>query len=517
MRRQRGMRVANAAANAPRSIHEQETTMGAPEALSFLDPARWQGRVYSPAWASAQGGTAHVIEPATSTTLATVGLAGPADMAAACQGAAAAQPAWAALPPRERAAVLRRAGDLFTQHFDELAMFIARETGGILPKAQHEVREAATLCHLAAGLVLQPQGLALPTVPGRLNLARRVPHGVVGVISPFNFPLILSLRAVAPALAAGNAVVLKPDPQTPVSGGFIIARAFQEAGLPPGVLHVLPGGPAAGEALVTDARVRMVQFTGSTAVGRRIGELCGKHLKKVSLELGGKSSLIVLDDADLDRAASNVAWGAWLHQGQICMASGRVLAHEKIAAALVERLVQKALHMPVGDPRSGQVALGPMINARQVERAHAIVQDSVRAGARLEAGGTSEGLFFKPTVLSGVAPGMRAFSEEVFAPVVCLSTFSSDDEAVHLANDTEYGLAAGVISPSIARAMAIGDRLRVGMLHINDQTVNDECTNPFGGMGCSGNGGRVGGPADLDEYTQWQWVTVKGEAPQYPF
>jgi benzaldehyde dehydrogenase (NAD) len=491
--------------------------MGAPEALNFLDTARWTGRVYSPTWSAPKGGAVDVMEPATGRVMAQVGLANAADVGAACEGAAAAQPAWAATAPRERAAILRRAGELFLQHLDELSLVIARETGGILPKAQHELREAATLCHLAAGMVLQPQGVTLPTTPGRLNIARRVPHGVVGVISPFNFPLILSLRAVAPALAAGNAVVLKPDPQTPISGGFIIARVFQDAGLPEGALHVLPGGAEAGEALVTDPHVRMIQFTGSTAVGRRIGELCGKNLKKVSLELGGKSSLIVLDDADLDRAASNVAWGAWLHQGQICMASGRVLVHEAVAPALIERLVAKATHMPVGDPKTGQVALGPMINARQVARAHAIVHDSVKAGARLEAGGTHDGLFFKPTVLSGVKPGMRAFAEEVFGPVANITTFTTDDEAVALANDTEYGLAAGVISSSIARAMAIGDRLKAGMLHINDQTVNDECTNPFGGMGCSGNGGRVGGPADLDEYTQWQWVTVKGEAPQYPF
>ena len=402
-----------------------------------------------------------------------------------------------------------------------VALLIARETGGILAKAEHEVREAATLCQLAAGLVLQPLGLTLPTAPGRLNLARRLPHGVVGVISPFNFPLILALRAVAPALAAGNAVVLKPDPQTPVSGGFTIARVFEDAGLPAGVLQVLPGGAEAGEALVTDPQVRMIQFTGSTAVGRRIGELCGKHRKKVSLELGGKSALIVLDDvtseAELDRAASNVAWGAWLHQGQICMAAGRVLVHETIAAALIERLVAKATHLPVGDPTSRQVALGPMINAKQVARAQAIVDASVKAGAKLEAGGTHQGLFFQPTVLSGLKPGMRAFDEEVFGPVVNLSTFRTDDEAVALANATEYGLAAGVISRSVGRALALGERLKTGMLHINDQTVNDECTNPFGGMGCSGNGARVGGPADLDEYTQWQWLTVKGEAPQYPF
>jgi benzaldehyde dehydrogenase (NAD) len=491
--------------------------MGIAETPAFLSPQHWDERVFTGTWTSTKGGAREVVEPATGEALARVGIADGADMGQACEEAAAAQPAWAAMAPRERAEIMRRAGTLFEQHAEELALFIARETGGILPKAQHEVREAATLCHLAAGSVLQSQGVVLPSTPGRLSFARRVPHGVVGVISPFNFPLILSLRAVAPALAAGNAVVLKPDPQTPVSGGFIIARVFEEAGLPAGTLQVLPGGPDAGEALVTHPLTRMIQFTGSTAVGRLIGEQCGKHLKKVSLELGGKSALIVLEDADLDLAASNVAWGAWLHQGQICMASGRVLVHEKIAPALIAKLVEKAEHMPVGDPKTGQVALGPMINAKQVERAYGIVHDSVQAGAKLEAGGTHEGLFFKPTVLSGVRPGMRAFAEEVFGPVVNISTFASDDEAVALANDTEYGLAAAVISPDVARALAIGDRIKTGMLHINDQTVNDECVNPFGGMGCSGNGGRVGGPADVDEYTQWQWVTVKGEAPQYPF
>ena len=356
----------------------------------------------------------------------------------------------------------------------------------------------------------------MPSTPGRINMAKRIPMGVVGVISPFNFPLVLSMRSVAPALAAGNCVVLKPDPQTTITGGYIIARVFQEAGLPDGVLHVLPGGPDVGGALVSAPEVRMIHFTGSTAVGRLIGEQCGKHLKKVSLELGGKSPLIVLEDADPDRAASNIAFGAWLHQGQICMASGRILLHEKIASAVIERLVQKATHLPVGDP-TGAVAIGPMINARQVAKAQAIVDDSIKAGAKLEAGGTHDGLFFKPTVLSGLKPGMRAFNEEIFAPVVNITTFASDDEAVALANQTEYGLSSAVISPNVARALAIGERINAGMLHINDQTVADECTNPFGGTGCSGNGTRVGGPANLEDFTQWKWVTIKAEAPMYPF
>jgi benzaldehyde dehydrogenase (NAD) len=357
----------------------------------------------------------------------------------------------------------------------------------------------------------------LPSVAGRTSYARRVPHGVVGVISPFNFPLILSMRSVAPALALGNAVVLKPDPQTPVSGGFLIARAFEEAGLPPGVLQVVPGDAEAGAAVVEAPEVRMIAFTGSTAAGRKVGELAGRLLKKVSLELGGKNTLIVLDDADLDLAASNAAFGAFFHQGQICMATGRIVAHRKIAEELTRRLVEKAKSLPIGDPASGMVAIGPLINARQLQNVDSIVRASVEAGAVLEAGGTYEHLFYKPTVLSNVRPGMRAFDEEIFGPVAVVTPFDSDDEAVELANRTEYGLSCAVIGTSLPRATAIGDRLKCGLLHINGQTVADECVNPFGGRGDSGNGGSMGGPADPDEYTQWQWVTMKGAAERTPF
>jgi len=487
------------------------------KATQFLDPTCWGGKIFNGDWVHPTGGSVEVVEPATGSVLATVGLANAHDVAVAAESAAAAQRQWLTMPPRERAEIFRRAAVVLQENVDVLGLWIARETGALVMKGQHEIREAITLLHLAAGKPLESQGLLLPSTPGRLSYARRVPHGVIGVISPFNFPLILSLRAVAPALAFGNAVVLKPDPQTPVSGGFIIARAFELAGLPKGLLHVLPGGAEAGEALCSDPNIGMIAFTGSTGVGRRVGELAGKNLKKVSLELGGKSSLIVLDDADLELAASNVAWGAWLHQGQICMASGRVLVHERVAAELTALLVEKAKHLPVGDPAREQVALGPIINGKQLQRVHGIVTDSVVAGARLEAGGTYDKLFYRPTVLSGVKAGMRAFDEEIFGPVVNLTSFASDDEAVRLANQTSYGLAAGVIGRSVGRAMAIGERLNAGMLHINDQTVADDCVNPFGGRGCSGNGGSVGGPADADEFTQWQWVTVRETPNRYPF
>ena len=225
-------------------------------------------------------------------------------------------------------------------------------------------------------------------------------------------------------------MVLKPDPRTALTGGFIIARLFEEAGLPKGVLQVLPGGAEAGEAICTDPDIAMVSFTGSSAVGRRIGELAGKHLKKVQLELGGKNAVMVLDDADLDGVASACAFGAWFHQGQICMTTGLIIAHEKIADALIEKLVAKAKHLPVGDPTSGQVALGPVISRSQVDRIHGIVKDTVAAGAKLCAGGTFDGPFYRPTVLAGVKPGMRAFDEEVFGPVAAVATFATEDEAV---------------------------------------------------------------------------------------
>ncbi|CAG4912022.1 benzaldehyde dehydrogenase [Paraburkholderia saeva] len=484
-----------------------------------FDITRWHGKLFGGTEGTlySSGEVADVVEPATGEVLTRVGMANAAAMEAACCSAALAQEAWGALPPRERSAVFRRAALWMEQHTDDLARYIARESGSVLPKATLEVHEAINLLNIASGLPLQPPGLVLPSSGGRHSYARRVPHGVVGVISPFNFPLILSMRSVAPALALGNAVVLKPDPQTPVSGGYILAQAFEAAGLPGGVLQVLPGRSDAGIALVAAHEVGMIAFTGSTAAGRAVGELAGRHLKKVSLELGGKNALIVLPDADLDVAASNAAFGAWFHQGQICMATGKILVHRDIADAFIERLVEKANRLRVGNPLDDGVALGPLINARQVANVHRIVTASVDSGATLAAGGTHDRLFYRPTVLTNVKPGMPAFDEEIFGPVASVSTFETDEEAIALANQTRYGLSAGVIGKDLARAMGIGEMLRTGVLHINAHTVADEGTNPFGGRGQSGNGGSMGGPADHDEYTQWQWVTVRPAAEKMPF
>ena len=485
-------------------------------ASTFMDAGHWAGNFFTGAWQAA-GSTSAVTDKACAQVLGQIGMATPADLAAAAQSATAAQAAWADFPPDERAAIFRRAAALVEQHRDEMAGWIMRESGSTRAKADTELRSTLNTLHASAAMMGEPNGLMLPTRSDRMSFARRVPHGVVGVIAPFNFPLTLAIRAVAPALVTGNAVILKPDPQTAVCGGFLIARIFQEAGLPAGLLHVLPGGADVGEAICTDPRIGMVAFTGSTAAGRKVGALCGAHLKKVSLELGGKNSLVVLEDADLDAAASGAAFGAWLHQGQICMATGRILASAKIAAELTERLAAKASKVQVGDPARDKVGLGPVINERQLRGIHALVQDSVAAGATLHAGGTHEQLFYRPTVLGNVKPGMRVFDEEVFGPVASVTPFSTDDEAVELANSTEYGLAAAVMSRDTARALALGKRLKVGLLHINDQTVLGDPHIPFGGRGHSGNGSRIGGPANWDEFTQWQWITLRGTPPAYPF
>lgn len=482
----------------------------------LLTEALWRGRWFDGGWRETAQ-TAPVTDKATGEEISRIGLATPEDLAACARAAAAAQAAWAQTAPEQRAAVFRRAAALVEQHREEFALWNMRETGGIRAKAESELRSLLATLHLSAGMLGEPQGLILPSGPERQSYARRVPHGVVGVIAPFNFPLTLSIRAVAPALATGNAVLLKPDPQTAVTGGVLIARVLEEAGLPAGLFHMLPGGADVGEAICTDPRVAMVAFTGSTAAGRKVGALCGANLKKVSLELGGKNSLIVLEDADLDAAASGAAFGAWLHQGQICMATGRILAHEKIAAELTRRLAEKARKVPVGDPAREKVGLGPVINERQLQGIHRLVRGSIEAGARLHAGGEYDGPFYRPTVLGDVQPGMPAFDEEIFGPVACVTPFASDDEAVQLANRTEYGLSAAVMSRSTGRALALGQRLRVGLLHINDQTVNGDPHAPFGGRGASGNGSRVGGPANWDEFTQWQWITVRETPPAYPF
>src|SRR3954449_6575491 len=343
-----------AAATRPREAKETSD-------MGLLDDGAWHGKVWTGSGTDGSGGTYDAVEPATGDVIAPVGKATPADVHTAAERAVGAQRAWAAAPFEERARVLRRAGEVLEAHADEIKGWLARESGAIQPFGDFQVHTSAAECYEAAALPSHPYGELLRSGSPRLSFARRLPVGVVGVIAPFNVPTILAIRAVAPALALGNAVVLKPDPRTAISGGAMFARVFEEAGLPAGVLQVLPGGADVGEALVVEPAVRVIAFTGSTRAGRAVGALAGQHLKRAHLELGGNSALIVLPDVDVPAAASVGAFGSFNHAGQICMATSRHLVHESIAEEYTAVLADKVRDLPVGDPFRGQGGVGPVI------------------------------------------------------------------------------------------------------------------------------------------------------------
>ena len=487
--------------------------------MGLMDRETWDGKVFvGGGWVPGSDGDYAVVEPATGDELARMGKASADDVAAAAASAADAQQAWAETPYPARAAVLRKAGDLWTEHADEISWWNIREVGAIPPMAAFALHVAGQECYEAAALPSRAYGELIPSEEPRLSLVRRRPVGVVAVISPFNVPIILGIRSVAPALALGNSVILKPDPRTAVTGGVAIARIFEEAGLPAGVLQMLPGGPEVGESIIADPRVRVVSFTGSTAAGRRVGELAARHLTRAHLELGGNSALVVLPDANVDQAVTLAAFGSFFHQGQICMTTGRHIVHESLYDDYVERLAGKAAHLPVGNPATAEVALGPVIDAGQRNKIHALVTASQNAGAKVVAGGDYEQLFYRATVLADVPPASPAFAEEVFGPVAPVVAYSSVDDAVRIAADTEYGLALGIVTRDIMRGLDVAEKIPSGIVHINDQTVSDEANIPFGGVGASGTGARFGGPAaNVDAFTDTQWVTVRSEPPPYPF
>ena len=457
-------------------------------------------------------------EPATGRLIATVRGSTTDDVARAAAAAREAQPAWAETSYQERARILRKAADIYEANRAEFGTWTMRETGASHSKMHHESNFAYGEILSAATLPWQPYGSLVPSVvKGRLSMIRRIPVGVVGAITPWNSPSVLGMRVVAPALALGNAVILKPDPQTPVIGGAMFEAVFREAGLPEGLLQIVVGGADVGEALVTDPNVNVVSFTGSTAAGRRVGELAGARLKRVALELGGNNAFIVLDDADLAAATAAGAFSSFQFQGQVCFAAGRHIVHESVAGDYVEALRSKAEGLRMGDPYRDDVQLGPIVNEKQVRRVADIVDRSVAGGARLVIGGGHEGLFYEPTVLVDVTQDLPAWTDEIFGPVAPVTTFRTDEEAIALANSSEYGLVGAVYSRSLSRGLSVANRIKAGMVHVNDGTLNDEATIPFGGTGMSGNGARYGGEANLDNFTEWQWVTVRDEPPTFPF
>ncbi len=479
----------------------------------------WAGAVFvdghfQPA---AGGGEFAIRDKATGETLGTAGEGGAADVDAAVASALAAQAAWAGRTYAERAAVLRRVAAVLEADPD-LRELIMRETGSIGGKADYEIGAAASELIEAGGLAARPVGEVLQTGhAGRSSVSERVPVGVVAVITPWNFPLVLGMRVIAPALALGNTVVVKPSPETPACGGLAIAQLFVEAGAPEGIVQVVPGGEEVGRRMVEHPDVAMVHFTGSTHVGREIARTAGGLLKKVSLELGGNNALVILDDADLDQAAMIGAWSTFHYQGQTCITAGRHIVAAAAADAYVDRLTTRAAAITLGNTVTEPVGLGPMINQTQIDRAKAMLDEAVAEGARVLTGGTVDGPFFRPTVVVDVPRSSRLWNEEIFAPIAAVLTVDGDDEAVEVTNDSPYGLVCSVVGGDVHRASEVARRLHAGMVHVNDATPQDEALAPFGGVGQSGLGGRSGGDSNLEEFTERRWLTVNEVPVHYPY
>ncbi|SOF00545.1 vanillin dehydrogenase [Burkholderia sp. OK233] len=443
-----------------------------------------------------------------------------ADAVAAAEAAAAAFPAWSALGPSERRALLMKAAHALEARSEAFAAVMAAETGASAMWAGFNVHLAAGGLMEAAALTTQIGGELIPSdVPGSLAMGVRQPAGVVLGIAPWNAPVILAVRAIALPLACGNTVVLKGSEVCPGTHGLII-EVLQEAGLPKGVVNFVTNAPAdAGavvEALIAHPKVRRVNFTGSTHVGKIIAATCARYLKPSVLELGGKAPLIVLDDADLDAAVNAAAFGAFANSGQICMSTERIIVDERIADPFVAKLAQKARGLPLGDPRKGPVVLGSVVDMSTVERCNALIDDALAKGATLVCGGKADSTLMPATLLDHVTPVMRIYDDESFGPVKGIVRVNGEDEAVACANDNEYGLSSAVFSRDVARAMNVARRIESGICHVNGPTVHDEAHMPFGGVKGSGFG-RFGGQAGIAEFTDLRWITVQTTPRHYPF
>ncbi|MBB4866632.1 aldehyde dehydrogenase (NAD+) [Pseudomonas nitritireducens] len=485
-----------------------------PYANLHLQPLAGQWR------AGGAGSTLRNCNPFDGSLLLEIPQASRDDLDAAFREAAAQQPAWAALPPAERSALLHRVVALFDQRREEIVDWIIRESGSTRLKATLEWGAARAITLEAASFPSRVHGRLLDSnVPGKESRVYRSAIGVVGVISPWNFPLHLTQRSLAPALALGNAVVVKPASDTPVCGGLLLARLFEEAGLPAGVLSVVVGaGSEIGDAFVEHPLPGLVTFTGSTPVGRRIGSLAsgGNHLKHVALELGGNSPFVVLEDADLQQAVNAAVFGKFLHQGQICMAINRIIVVDALYDAFAERFVERVRQVRVGDPQLEQTAVGPIINARQLEGLLEKIARARREGATPLYEGGVQGQLLAPHVYGDVEPHMDIAREEIFGPLVGLLRARDEDHALELANASEYGLASAVFTQDLERGVAFARKVRAGMTHVNDIPVNDEANAPFGGEKNSGLG-RFNGDWAIDEFTRDHWVSVQREPRHYPF
>ncbi|KAB1983496.1 MULTISPECIES: aldehyde dehydrogenase family protein [Streptomyces] len=436
----------------------------------------------------------------------------------AYRAAERAQKKWGATNAYARRAVFEKALAVIDEREEEITEVIIAELGGTRLKAAFELHLVREFLRESVQLALRPEGKIIPSpVDGKENRLYRVPVGVVGVISPFNFPFLLSVKSVAPALALGNGVVLKPHQNTPIAGGSLVAKIFEEAGLPGGLLNVVITDIAEiGDAFIEHPVPKVISFTGSDKVGRHVATVCAANFKRSVLELGGNSALVVLDDADIDYAVDAAVFSRFVHQGQVCMAANRVLVDRSVQAEFTEKFVAKVRTLKTGDPRDPQTVIGPVINSSQADALSGVVEQAIAEGATALLHGTATDNLVEPSVLTGVPAGSDLLRQEVFGPVVFLVPFDGEEEAVEIVNDTPYGLSGAVHTADVERGVNFAKQIDTGMFHVNDGTVHDEPLVPFGGEKHSGIG-RLNGETTVDSFTTTKWISVQHGRSRFPF
>jgi len=465
------------------------------------------------------GKTFERINPVTGEVATVAAAAQPEDVQAAIESAERAFHDWSALSPTERRKRLLKAADLMEERIGDFIAVARQETGSTDSWYGFNAQLSANILREAASMTTQLRGEIIPTdLPGNMSMAMRVPVGVVLSIAPWNAPIILATRAIAMPLACGNTVILKASEISPATHA-LIGEVLNESGIGKGVINIVTNAPQDAakvvEQLIAHPAIRRINFTGSTKVGRIIASLAAKHLKPVLLELGGKAPVIVCEDADLDQAVAGVAFGAYFNQGQICMSTERLIVHEAIAEAFLDKLVDKINSIAVGSPDAEQTTFAYLESGQSAERIRTLVEDAVQKGAQLPVPLRIEGALMYPLVVNGITPEMRLYAEESFGPVVTMTTFATVDEALALANDTPYGLSAAVYSQDVNQALSIAQRIQSGICHINGPTVHDEAQAPFGGVKDSGYG-RFGSRQAIEEFTDLRWVTVQTTPRQFP-
>ncbi|MCK6073945.1 aldehyde dehydrogenase family protein [Paenibacillus silvae] len=480
--------------------------------------ATWTKQYISGKWVDGTGEKMlENINPYTDEVIAVWRSSSKEDIDRAYQSAKKSAVEWKAALPSVKEGVLRKMSSLMDERKEEIIRLLITESGSTRIKAEAEFAAAKRVVDESASFPFRMKGELLPSnTPGKENRVLREPKGVVGVIGPWNFPLHLCLRSVAPAIALGNGVVIKPASDTPITAGWLIADLFEQAGLPEGVLNVVAGsGSEIGDYFVTHPVPKVISFTGSTEVGRGIGKLAGEQLKETALELGGNNAMIVLEDADIEHAAQAAVFGKFLHQGQICMALNRIIVHANIYDRFLQSFVDKAKNIQAGDPADPSTLVGPLIRQKEVERLLKLVKQAEEEGAKLLLGGTHEQSVLQPTVLADVKPDQEIVQQELFGPVALIMKAKDEQQAIELANNTPYGLSGSVFTTNLERGYHAAQQIESGMVHVNDQSVNDEAHVMFGGEKSSGIG-RFGGDWAIDKFTRTRWISLQHQHRDYP-